>query len=140
MSGNQAQLLVNSAGVVAPNSLHIIRLGKQALVLMESLAVSWLTSLTRLSTEIEGRSLGGGMLKLEPREARRTLLVVPSDQRNKIEKILRNLDSLIRLGHLSEAQEEADKYLLREILHLSEQELDLLRKGAESLRRRRMNR
>jgi hypothetical protein len=37
-------------------------------------AVAWQSSLTRLSTEIEGHPLGGGMLKLEPREAGQLLL------------------------------------------------------------------
>lgn len=34
----------------------------------------WDTSFVRLSCEIEGHPLGGGMLKLEPREAARVLL------------------------------------------------------------------
>ncbi len=34
----------------------------------------WETSFVRLSCEIEGHPLGGGMLKLEPREAARVVL------------------------------------------------------------------
>lgn len=34
----------------------------------------WRHPLTRLSCELEGHPLGGGMLKLEPREAARVLL------------------------------------------------------------------
>jgi len=33
------------------------------------LAALWQTLLTRLSAEIEGHALGGGMLKIEPSEA-----------------------------------------------------------------------
>jgi hypothetical protein len=34
----------------------------------------WLNPITKLSAEIEGHPLGGGMLKLEPREAIRLVL------------------------------------------------------------------
>jgi hypothetical protein len=38
------------------------------------LAALWQTSMTRLSVEIEGHALGGGMLKLEPGEAAKVIL------------------------------------------------------------------
>ena len=42
--------------------------------LLRWLTQIWETSFVRLSCEIEGHPLGGGMLKLEPREAARVLL------------------------------------------------------------------
>ena len=41
---------------------------------VRELLVSWRQPLTRLSCEIEGHPLGGGMLKLEPREAGQVVL------------------------------------------------------------------
>jgi hypothetical protein len=41
---------------------------------VESLQRSWGTPLARLSCELEGHPLGGGLLKLEPREAANLVL------------------------------------------------------------------
>jgi adenine-specific DNA-methyltransferase len=43
---------------------------------VESVQRGWNTPLARLSCELEGHPLGGGLLKLEPREAAR--LVIPN--------------------------------------------------------------
>ena len=44
---------------------------------LASLRKRWKHPLTRLSCEIEGHPLGGGMLKVEPREGARILLPRP---------------------------------------------------------------
>jgi len=41
---------------------------------VEALRRAWNTPLTRLSCELEGHPLGGGILKLEPREAASVVL------------------------------------------------------------------
>jgi hypothetical protein len=43
-----------------------------------ALETAWDHPLTRLSSELEGHPLGGGMLKVEPREASRILLPGPT--------------------------------------------------------------
>ena len=40
---------------------------------LPKLLLSWSTPFVRLSCELEGHALGGGMLKLEPREAGRIM-------------------------------------------------------------------
>jgi hypothetical protein len=50
---------------------------------MASLLRRWDDPLTRLSCELEGHPLGGGMLKVEPREASRVL--IPDRKRNPAE-------------------------------------------------------
>lgn len=71
MSGEQAQLVRNDADCTCTNSLHGVRLKDRAL--SRHLA-SWGTDFVQLSAEIEGHPLGGGMLKLEPREAAQIIL------------------------------------------------------------------
>src|SRR5207245_459007 len=61
MSGVAPRLVANDARVFAPNSLHILRLHADGQVSSDIVAVLWQTSLTRLSVEIEGHALGGGM-------------------------------------------------------------------------------
>jgi hypothetical protein len=76
MSGEMPRLVTNGAGFVAPNTIHLLRFlnGSSA----SSYAASWRNSLTRLSCELEGHALGGGLFKIEPSEAERILVVAPS--------------------------------------------------------------
>jgi adenine-specific DNA-methyltransferase len=71
MSGERAQLVRNDANCTCTNSLHGVRLKERTL--RRHLA-SWGTEFVHLSAEIEGHPLGGGMLKLEPREAAQIVL------------------------------------------------------------------
>jgi adenine-specific DNA-methyltransferase len=74
MSGVQPSLVRNEAGATCTNSVHAVRLkpGVKAAQL-----AAWGSPVVALSCEIQGHPLGGGMLKLEPREAGRILLPGP---------------------------------------------------------------
>ena len=74
MSGRTVNLVRNAAKVSCTNSVHAVRLHDRALA--SKLLPSWSSPFVRLSCELEGHALGGGMLKLEPREAGR--IVFPS--------------------------------------------------------------
>jgi hypothetical protein len=72
MTGSSPTLVVNDAGCTGTNSIHMITLASG--VSVTEIQRLWSRPLTRLSCEIEGHPLGGGMLKLEPREAGRVAL------------------------------------------------------------------
>ena len=74
MSGTRPSLVRNEAGCVCTNSLHAITMRPGAK--FEMLEKGWHSSLATLGSELEGHPLGGGMLKLEPREAARIPLPV----------------------------------------------------------------
>ncbi|HEV7397710.1 MAG TPA: N-6 DNA methylase [Pyrinomonadaceae bacterium] len=74
MSGEKPNLVKNPAGCVCSNSVHAVRLRNG--VLIDDLLMAWDHPLSNLSKEVEGHPLGGGLLKLEPREASRILLVI----------------------------------------------------------------
>jgi tRNA1(Val) A37 N6-methylase TrmN6 len=67
MSGLEANLVKNEAGCTCTNSVHSVRLRDG--VEVSNLLDMWESPFIRLSSELEGHPLGGGMLKLEPREA-----------------------------------------------------------------------
>ena len=71
MSGRSVNLVRNAAGVSCTNSVHSIRVRDRSLA--SKLLPQWSTPFVRLSCELEGHALGGGMLKLEPREAGRVV-------------------------------------------------------------------
>lgn len=71
MSGRTASLVRNAAGVTCTNTVHSVRIRDAGLA--AKLLPTWGTAFAQLSCEVEGHALGGGMLKLEPREAGRIL-------------------------------------------------------------------
>ena len=56
-------------GCVCSNALHAVRIRDRRRV--DDVLARWRSPYVQLSCEIEGHALGGGMLKLEPREAAR---------------------------------------------------------------------
>ena len=139
MSGITPRLVANEAGVVAPNSLHILRLHEGVSLRERVLATLWQTSLTRLSVELEGHSLGGGMLKLEPTEAESVMLPWPANKRGLLEAAA-ELDLLARAKGDAATVREADAAILRTRLYLTNAEVNLLQYAAACLQERRLAR
>lgn len=71
MSGVTPSLVRNSAGATCTNSVHAVRARDP--IKMARAEGLWASPFVQLSCELEGHPLGGGMLKLEPREAGRIL-------------------------------------------------------------------
>lgn len=140
MSGGVPRLVTNDAQVVAPNSLHILRIHPKTKLTAKSIAALWQTSLTRLSTEIQGHALGGGMLKVEPSEAENCLVAASNVSNTILNSLADELDLLIRTGRESEAQDKADVLILREYVGLSPNECKSLKEAASILMNRRCGR
>ena len=77
MAGRTPRLVGNSAGAVCTNSVHAVTLIDG--VEVDRLIECWDGLLTTLSCELEGHALGGGVLKIEPAEAREILLAADCD-------------------------------------------------------------
>jgi adenine-specific DNA-methyltransferase len=140
MGGAAHRLVVNEVGAVAPNSLHVVRLRPDGGLSAYALAALWQTSLTRLSVEVEGHALGGGMLKLEPTEAESVALARAPAPSCGWQALVSDLDTLVRCGRGAEATDLADRALLQDGLGLAENDCALLRAAAEELRSRRYTR
>jgi adenine-specific DNA methylase len=135
MSGQSPRLIGNRPGLVAPNTLHLVRFEKGERA--EPFIGGWYSSLTRLSCEMEGHPLGGGMLKLEPTEAERVLVALPL--RRECAGLLSSLDTLIRAEDQQGAAESADRTILRRGLGLSATECAALREAAGEMQKWRMH-
>ncbi|HEY2838120.1 MAG TPA: N-6 DNA methylase [Pirellulales bacterium] len=138
MSGASPRLVVNKAAAFSSNSLHVLRVRPLSRKTPEMLAALWMTSLSRLSAEIEGHPLGGGMLKLEPTEAKNVLLAsVDESTKAALGVLVKELDCLIRSGKIREAQQRADETILQGMLGFSQSDCKLLRSATDVLRARR---
>ena len=70
MSHRYPRLIANTSGATILNSMHGIRLERGVpKAVRDALPLLALNSVTMLGAEVLGRSYGGGILKMEPREA-----------------------------------------------------------------------
>lgn len=104
------------------------------------LPVAALNSVTLLGAEVVGRAYGGGMLKIEPREA--DVLPVPSPalverHREALSAMRPTVTSLLRSGRLLDAVAAVDDVLLVKGLRMSKKSLGAVRDEHASLTARR---
>jgi len=98
-SHDAPRLIVNSANALTTDTAYRLTAFEHS---PELLATSFLTALTALSAEIEGRYYGGGVLELVPSEIERLLVCVPARFRPNVGA----LDRLVRTTGLQDAIEQ----------------------------------
>jgi hypothetical protein len=138
MAGAYPRAALNRAGAYFTNSLHGLRLRDGASPRL--LALGFYSSLSLLSLEIEGRSYGGGILKVEPRELDRVLVPWPEVPEIRVRKLGLEVDLLLREGRFEEASHAVDAELLRDGLGIAERTIEHLRTARRRLMGRRMSR
>lgn len=142
MNAGVMQLATNRAGVRHLNSIHglVLRDGVQTLG-RDLLPLACLNSMTLLGSEIVGRSYGGGMLKVEPREA--GLVPVPAStllQRSPgkaLRESRHTVTTLLQRGELQHAIDIVDAIILKDGIELSDGAIAELRDARIVLARRR---
>ena len=134
------RLILNQAGVNSTNTIHRVYFGNEIDgIERKALAVSLLSTFSRLSAEVEGRTYGSGVLKLEIGETRQLQFVLPSDVEEKvIEEAYQAVDSHLREKKLDEAEERANEFVLRDIPQRNQPEIiQALKAGLRNARQRR---
>jgi adenine-specific DNA methylase len=139
MSGDAPRIVWNAAGVLATNSTHEVRLNSLQRIRPQIVSLAFCCSLSQLSAEVEGHPLGGGMLKIEPSEATRTLVVRPH-LLNFSEAQFEEMDYYIRSNSMSSAIDMADELVLRGVLGLNWDQIQVLRNGLTEVREQRRKR
>lgn len=138
MNHDRPRLITNGVKAHILNSIYGVRLTDgRRIIGRDLLPVASLNSVTLLGAEIVGRAYGGGLLKMEPREADK--LPLPSFAKVvEVEKELRTvkpqLAQALRQGNLSAAVEKIDSILLADV---PEADLRALRIAREMLFERR---
>ncbi|PHI17996.1 SAM-dependent methyltransferase [Lewinellaceae bacterium SD302] len=128
-------LVSNSSKLVCTDTIHRVRL-KDKSINMNRLALSFINSLTFAWSELYGRSYGGGVLELEPREAEQ-LPIIYSDE------ISLNYDyvrSLLKAKSIDEVLDYVDEKILHQHLNLSWDLILEFRQVWKDLSSRRLNR
>lgn len=141
MSHRFPRLITNVAGVGFLNSMHGVELRNYRRVGKFVLPFAAMNSLSHLIAETIGRSYGGGILKLEPREASRLPVPRPDllqrlhDSRFRFDSLERNF----RAGDWQLAQDFTNE-VLKEVTGLSTRDLERIGAAVEQLRGKRLGR
>ncbi|WP_218952201.1 N-6 DNA methylase [Amycolatopsis anabasis] len=144
MNADTARLCANRAGVHNLNSVHGVYLHPGLRTLgTDLLPIASLNSMTLLGAETVGRAYGGGMLKIEPKEADR--LPVPSKELlaeagAALRKVRPKVTRLLRAGKLLEAVRAVDDVLLVAHTELDRGQVRALREAHSELHARRVSR
>jgi adenine-specific DNA-methyltransferase len=132
------RFIVNLVGATSTNTIHRLRLKDSAAATASPLVLSCYSSLTMLSSEVEGRSYGGGVAKLETKEAENLLVVLPSaDSSRALQRIEPTVHAALADSDLPAATRLVDEILLEAQLGLSAADRRALDEGVEALRSRR---
>jgi adenine-specific DNA-methyltransferase len=133
-SDEHPRLALNEAKALSTNTIHGVRISND--VDGAALAAGFYNSLTLLSAELEGRSYGGGVLKLEPTEAEQLLLPPLSPG---LAALLPAVDRAIRARDIEAAADLVDPVVLASS-GLGTDEISVLRAARRQLQIRRKNR
>ena len=128
------KIIVNSANATCTDTIHRVRLRNG--LKKESVAAMFLNSVTFAFSEVTGRSYGGGVLELEPREAEN--LPVPYKGASDLD--LNEIHELVLKNRIYDVLEITDRVLLHEQLGMSMKDVRSFRAIWEKLRDRRVNR
>lgn len=114
MSNRAPRLVANSAGVLTTNLLHNVRLMID--VSAEVMALAWPNSATLLSAELAGRAYGGGVLKLETKEAEGVWVPrITEEVAKELRLRAQAIDCLLSIGQLSAAADLVDPVVLSDV-------------------------
>lgn len=144
MSHRYPRLISNPARVSFLNSMHGVRFhdGTSATV-RSALPLLCLNSVTMLGAETHGRSYGGGILKMEPREAAELPLPSPEVLERawlELKPLKSKLEDQLKAGRWSDVVKRVDAAVLRTGAGLSDHEAGNLLDAARLLRERRTGR
>lgn len=141
MNADTPRLTTNSAGAHHINSVHGVYLTSDLTDLgRELLPVASLNSVTLLNAEMVGRSYGGGILKLEPREADTWAMPAPDHIRScadELRSIKAQVATSLQHGKLAQAVGLVDRVLLTDAGLISEAELERVREARTAMATRR---
>lgn len=133
--GEYPKLIVNNTGASSTDTIHRVRFKNGAKA--ETVALSYLNSLTFAFSEIMGRSYGGGVLTFEPSEIEELPLPILKEN-HKVS--FKKIDDLMRNRKIEEVLDIIDNELLIKQLKFSRSDVDTLRGIWKKLSNRRNNR
>ncbi|WP_353987706.1 Eco57I restriction-modification methylase domain-containing protein [Ruicaihuangia caeni] len=144
MNADTPRLTTNAARARHLNSVHGVYLSADVRMLgRDLLPIASLNSITLLNAEMVGRTYGGGILKIEPREADRWAMPSPAlvkQQEAQLRALKPSVARLLKVGRLLDAVALVDDVLLIGSGLVPDVEVQWVRNAQRFLSRRRTSR
>lgn len=144
MNADTPRLTANRAHAHHLNSVHGVYLRPEHRKLgMDLLPLASLNSVTLLGAETVGRAYGGGMLKIEPKEADHLPMPSPAfveKHRSALVALRPKVAASLRGGRLLDAVALVDSVVLTQGMRLSKSSIESIRRDHVDLTNRRMSR
>jgi adenine-specific DNA-methyltransferase len=144
MNADTPRLTTNEAAALHLNSVHGVYLTDAHRDLgRELLPLASLNSVTLLNAEMVGRSYGGGILKIEPREADVWAMPSPTlvtDRADALRAIKTRVARHLHAGELLAAVHLVDRALLLDSKALTADDVDVVRRAHQAMTSRRVAR
>ncbi len=141
MNADTPRLTTNTARAHHLNSVHGVYLKEPQRDLgNELLPLASLNSVTLLNAEMVGRAYGGGILKIEPKEADQWAMpsaTLIEENAPALREIKSKVARLLQAGRLLDAVALVDQVLLTTTGHVSAEEIEYVRRARAELARRR---
>jgi len=135
LSGPYPRLILNGWRLDCTNTLYRVNWKPPMTTTQAQLvALSVVSSLGSLSAELAGRVYAGGALKLEPRDARKVLVVVSDAPAQDVSRCFRQVSKLLSKGDWAQAQSVADELVLRGVLRAGKRLAQQLQEALMALR------
>lgn len=131
------RLVLNETNANCTNSLYRIHFPELSDADLKLVVISFFTTYTQLSAELVGHGRGSGALKLEPGDAGKLPLYLPSRSKKDINAAFDALDRLVRNRKFDSATEYADEFMF-ENSNEFRKSLSTLKSGLTTARIRRM--
>jgi len=126
------RIILNKTDATCTNTIHRLYWKKDISSKQKRVAaLASLTSLSNLSAEINGRSLAGGLLKIEPSRCALTLLPLPEITIDSSE--WKRVHSTLQKGSLQKAIDLADNIVLKDGLDMKSRNIESLQEGFKKL-------
>ena len=122
-------LVLNRASCRCTNALHAIYWRCDVEASAQAISVGFMTSAVGLWAELHGRRYGGGVLKMEPGELKRTPVPVV----HRAGGVFDELNELVRCGKERDARALADNFVLGDELGLTKREIRKLQQACTRL-------
>lgn len=134
------KLVINNCDAVSTDTMHRIKLYEG--VDPDLILLGYYNSISFAFTEICGRSYGGGVLEVLPREAGNVLIAnIKKLNPKKKSVLIERLDNIIRTdAEIEEALDLIDREILIEELHVDKEICETCRSIWKKLQKRRINR
>lgn len=129
------RMILNQAKINCTNSIHRIFFNENVSSdLKKACCISLLSTFSQLSAELEGRSYGSGVLKIEPTAGKNISFLMRDDLIVELARLSKRIDLLLLANDTNNATNLVDTFFVDKGL-ISLNELNCLKKGLFTLRK-----